>query len=78
VREKDQTVSDQNIEQDIEYDNNSDELENDAIHEEYDDDDQPIKRIPPRKKKPIRKISATLMTAAELQKQQTKNKQTKK
>jgi DNA helicase-2/ATP-dependent DNA helicase PcrA len=77
VREKNQTVSEQNIEyQDIEYNDNSNEFEEDAIHEEYDDEGHLIQRLPASKKKSIRKISATLMTAAELQQQinnKTKN-----
>jgi DNA helicase-2/ATP-dependent DNA helicase PcrA len=63
IREKNLAVSDQ----DVEYDDNSNESENDAIHEEYDDEGHLIQRLPPSKKKSIRKISATLMTAAELQ-----------
>ncbi|MDR0336808.1 MAG: UvrD-helicase domain-containing protein [Planctomycetaceae bacterium] len=63
---------------DIEYNNDSDESENDAIHEEYDEDGQPIRRRSSKKTKAIKKISTTLMTAAELQQQQQIKNKTKK
>ncbi|MDR2754264.1 MAG: UvrD-helicase domain-containing protein [Planctomycetaceae bacterium] len=58
----------------IEYNDSPNEPEDNAIHEEYDDDGYPIRRFPPKKKKTTKKISASLMTAAELQKQLMKNK----
>ncbi|MDR2437991.1 MAG: UvrD-helicase domain-containing protein [Planctomycetaceae bacterium] len=58
----------------IEYNDNHNEPEDNAIHDEYDDDGNPIRRLPPKKKKITKKISASLMTAAELQQQLLKNK----
>jgi DNA helicase-2/ATP-dependent DNA helicase PcrA len=58
---------------DIEYNDCSDESENDAVHEEYNEDDSLNQRLSSQKKKAIKKISATLMTAAELQKRMENN-----
>jgi DNA helicase-2/ATP-dependent DNA helicase PcrA len=51
----------------IEYDANRDEPEDNAVHEEYDEEGQPVRRFSSLKKKAVRKISVSLMTAAELQ-----------
>jgi DNA helicase-2/ATP-dependent DNA helicase PcrA len=74
VHEKNVEASDQ----DIECDSYSDKSEIDTIHEEYNDEEQPVKRNPKQKKKSIRKISVPLMTAAELLQQQMKDKKKKK
>jgi DNA helicase-2/ATP-dependent DNA helicase PcrA len=70
---KNQQVESQ-IVREIEYDDIHTEYENDAIHEEYDEEGNLIRQRPAGKKKPVKKFSISLMTAAELQQQQEKNK----